>query len=372
MKQIPFLDLTAQDAGLREEIMARLARVCASGQFVLGPFVEDFERTFAAYCEVPHCVALNSGTSALHLALACLDIGPGDEVITTAMTFVATAWAISYVGARPVFVDIEPQGRTLDPEQLAAAITPRTRAILPVHLYGQPADMGPILEIAGRHGIPVIEDAAQAHGARYCGRRAGRLGRAACFSFYPGKNLGAYGEGGALVTADADLARRARMLRDHAQKVRYHHEAVGFNYRMDAMQGAVLGVKLPHLDGWNARRREVARRYRELLADCDGVTLPREFPDRESVYHLFAIETDDRDALAGQLREAGVQTGLHYPIPVHLQPAYAHLGLGEGSFPHAERLARRCLSLPMHPGLTDDQVRYVADSVRAALPVAVS
>jgi dTDP-4-amino-4,6-dideoxygalactose transaminase len=364
---VPFLDITGQDAELQGEILARMARVCASGQFILGPFVEEFERAFAAYCEAPHCVAVNSGTSALHLALLALGVGPGDEVITTPMTFVATAWAISYVGARPVFVDVDPEGRTLDPERLEDAITPRTRAILPVHLYGQPADMDPILEIADARGIPVVEDAAQAHGARYNGRRVGGLGRAGCFSFYPGKNLGGYGEGGALVTHDAALADRARMLRDHAQKQRYRHEAIGFNYRMDALQGAVLGVKLPHLDGWNARRRAVAAQYRERLSDCDGITLPAEFARRESVYHLFAIESDERDELAQRLREAGVATGYHYPAPVHMQPAYADLGLPEGSFPNTERLARRCLSLPMHPLLTEEQIEHVADSLRSSV-----
>jgi dTDP-4-amino-4,6-dideoxygalactose transaminase len=364
---VPFLDLPGQDADLVAEIQARFARICATGQFVLGPYVEAFEREFAAYCGAAHCVGLNSGTSALHLALIALGVGPGDEVVTTPATFVATAWAVTYAGATPVFVDIDPATRTLDPDRLEAAITPRTKAVMPVHLYGLPADMGPINDIAARHGVAVVEDAAQAHGARYHGRRAGGLGRAAGFSFYPGKNLGAYGEGGALVTDDGSLADTARMLRDHAQRTRYRHEAIGFNYRMDALQGAVLGVKLLRLDGWNARRREIAAGYTELLADCRGITLPTEPAGRQSVYHLFVIEAEDRDGLARDLGAAGVRTGFHYPVPVHLQPAYEHLGHGPGSYPHAERLARRCLSLPIHPTLTDDEVRRVAEAVRRAV-----
>jgi dTDP-4-amino-4,6-dideoxygalactose transaminase len=365
MTPIPFLDLPAQDAGLRDDVLRLFAQVCGSGRFILGPLVAEFERAFARYCEVEHCVAVNSGTSALHLALLGLGVGPGDEVVTTPMTFVATAWAISYVGATPVFVDIDPVSRTMDPDAVARAIAPRTRAVMPVHLYGQPADLTPILDVAAAHGVPVVEDAAQAHGARYRGRRVGGLGRVGCFSFYPGKNLGAYGEGGALVTNDGDLAERVRRLRDHGQRRRYDHETVGFNYRMDALQGAVLGVKLASLDGWNASRRRLAARYRESLADVPGVTGPTEFADRESVYHLYVIETDDRDALARRLGEAGIETGLHYPTPVHLQPAYRHLNLGPGAFPHAERLARRCLSLPLFPTMTDAQVTRVAGAVRA-------
>jgi len=367
MQQVPFLDLKAQYAQIADEVAPALDEVCRSCRFALGPKVEAFENDFAEYCHSAHCVALNSGTSALHVAMRCLDVGPGDEVITAPMTFVATTWAVSYVGATPVFVDIDLATRTLDPSKLEAAITARTKAILPVHLYGQPADMQPILAVAGAHGIPVVEDAAQAHGALYQGRRVGALGRIGCFSFYPGKNLGAYGEGGALVTDDADIAAEARALRDHAQRERYHHESVGYNYRMDAFQGAVLGIKLKRLDGWNDARRQNAETYRELLAGIDAVTVPQE-PDRcAGVYHLFVIELDGRDDLAAKLNEAGVSTGLHYPVPVHLQRAYADMNLAEGSFPATERLANRCLSLPMFPELSREQIQYVAETLRAAL-----
>lgn len=341
--------------------------MCENCTFTLGPTVRAFEEAFARYCEAEHCVAVNSGTSALHVALRCLDIGPGDEVITVPMTFVATAWAITYVGATPVFVDIDPATRTMDPAQLAAAITPRTRAILPVHLYGQPAEMGPILQVADRRGIPVVEDAAQAHGARYCTRRVGSLGRIGCFSFYPGKNLGAYGEGGALVTNDAALAAKARALRDHGQQRKYHHELVGYNYRMEGFQGAVLHIKLKYLDEWNTARRAHAQRYVAALSGVPGLGLPLIDHELESAFHLFVIETDQRDAVAEQLKADGINTGLHYPIPVHLQPPYRHLGLKRGSFPVSERLAERCLSLPMFPELTDAQIDYTCARLREAL-----
>ncbi len=365
MPDVPFLDLKVQYAQIKDEVHAALAEVCASSRFVLGPFVEGFERDFAAYCEAEHCVALNSGTSALHVALRCLNVGPGDEVVTVPMTFVATVWAISYVGATPIFVDVHPGTRTMDADQLEAAITERTKAILPVHLYGQPADLDPILEIAEAHGIPVVEDAAQAHGARHRGRRVGALGRIGCFSFYPGKNLGAYGEGGALVTNDADIAATARALRDHAQSEKYRHDTLGYNYRMDAFQGAVLDIKLKRLDEWNAGRRRHAQSYRQRLTDISGLTAPVEPAYAEGVHHLFVVELDGRDAAADHLNAAGIHTGLHYPIPVHLQPAYAHLGLGEGSFAACERLARRCLSLPMFAELTDDQVARVCEQLAA-------
>jgi len=364
---VPFMDLKTQYALIEDEILAGLQQVCESTRFALGPSVEAFEQDFARYCEVSDCVAVNSGTSALHLAMRCLDIGPGDEVITVPMTFVATTWAISYVGATPVFVDIDPATRTMDPDQLASAITSRTKAILPVHLYGQPADMDAILELAEAHDLPVVEDAAQAHGATYRGQRVGSLGRIGCFSFYPGRNLGAYGEGGALVTRDGEIAARARALRDHGQRQRYRHEEIGYNYRMDAFQGEVLRVKLEFLDDWNVARQSHAEHYRTHLSDVPGVRLPEVPEDRTSVFHLYVVELDERDETAAQLEAAGVQTGLHYPIPVHLQPAYAHLRHAEGAFPHTEWLAQRCLSLPMYPELTAQQLAYVVRQLAAII-----
>jgi dTDP-4-amino-4,6-dideoxygalactose transaminase len=363
MERIPYLDLKAQYAPLRSEILAALEAVCESTAFAQGPATKQFEQEFAAFCGVKHCVSVNSGTSALHLAMRCLDIGPGDEVITTPFTFIATAWAISYVGAKPVFVDIEPGRRTLDPAKLEAAITPRTRAIMPVHLFGLPADMEPILAIAARHGIPVVEDAAQAHGARYRGKRAGQFGCMAGFSFYPGKNLGAYGEGGALVTNDDALAARARSLREHGSRTRYYHDEVGYNYRMDSFQGAVLGIKLKHLDAWTAARQQKAARYTELLAGSP-VGTPATFADSESVWHCYVVELDQRDTARQRLAEAGIDTAIHYPVPLHLQQAYASLGHQPGDFPVSERLAGRCLSLPIYPELDDAQLRRVAGALR--------
>ena len=364
MTKVPYLDLKAQYQTIRGEVLAALEAVCESTAFAQGPPAKDFEQEFAAYCGVRHCVGLNSGTSALHLALRCLDIGPGDEVITVPFTFIATAWAVNYVGAKLVFVDIDPARRTLDPVKLEAAITPRTKAIIPVHLYGMPAAMAPILAIAAKHSIPVVEDAAQAHGAKYQGKRVGQFGCTACFSFYPGKNLGAYGEGGALVTNDDACAKRARSLRDHGQSQRYYHDEIGYNYRMDSFQGAVLRIKLKHLDAWNAARATHAHRYAELL-EGSGVTTPATFADSECVWHCYVIETDDRDKMRQRLSAAGIDTGLHYPVPLHLQKVYAPLGYKRGDFPVAERLGDRCLSLPMFPELTDSQIKYVCDSIRA-------
>ncbi|MBX7208491.1 MAG: DegT/DnrJ/EryC1/StrS family aminotransferase [Verrucomicrobiaceae bacterium] len=366
MSRIPILDLNAQYRVIRDEAIAAFDRIAESCGFAQGPAAKQFEDEFAAWCGVKECVGVNSGTSALHLALHCLDIGPGDEVITVPMTFIATAWAIYYVGAKPVFVDIDPARRTLDPAKLEAAITPRTKAIIPVHLYGQIADMDPILEIAKRHGIPVIEDAAQAHGATYKGRRAGQLGVMGCFSFYPGKNLGAFGEGGALVTNDEAFAKRARQLRSHAQSERYYHDELGYNYRMDSIQGAMLSLKLKHLDAWNAARARHAKRYAELLADLP-VTLPKEFPDSQSVWHCYVIESDRRDHLRQKLAEAGIESGLHYPLPLHLQKACAALGYKKGDFPVSERLGEHCLSLPMFAELTDEQLQRIASALRQAL-----
>src|SRR5438270_7060315 len=294
MDRVPYLDLQAQYDSIRTEVLAALGEVCESGRFAQGPATSKFEAEFAAYCGVHHCVSLNSGTSALHLALRCLDVGPGDEVVTVAMTFIATAWAISYVGATPVFVDLDPVRRTLNPDKLEAAITPRTKAITPVHLYGMPAEMDRIMAIAERHGLPVIEDAAQAHGAKYRGKRVGQFGKIACFSFYPSKNLGAYGEGGALVTNDAPIAQRARSLRHHAESEKYLHDEIGYNYRRDSFQGAVLSIKLKHLDHWNTARVERARYYTELLKHS-SCKLPAHVSDSECVWHCYVIETPQRD-----------------------------------------------------------------------------
>jgi dTDP-4-amino-4,6-dideoxygalactose transaminase len=363
---VPFLDLRAQYATLREEVARVLLEVAESTAYVLGPKVAEFERAFAAYVGSKHCVGLNSGTSALHLALLGAGVGPGDEVITVPMTFIATCWGVSYVGARPVFVDVDPLTCTMDVGQVEAKITPRTRALLPVHLYGQPADLGPLLEIGSKHGIPVIEDAAQAHGAKYHGRGAGSLGLCGCFSFYPGKNLGAYGEAGAVVTDDDHIAARLRALRDHAQGRRYHHDEIGFNYRMDGFQGAVLGVKLKYLEQWTEARRRLAARYGERLASLP-LELPAEAPGRRHVWHLYVARHPKRDRVRQELEARGVQTGLHYPVPVHLQKAYHHLGHRPGDFPVSERIARECFSLPLFPELTGQQHDKVVATLITAL-----
>jgi dTDP-4-amino-4,6-dideoxygalactose transaminase len=364
--KVPYFDLKAQYAELREDILRGLDRVCQGASFILGDEVTQFEREFAEYCGARHCVALNSGTSALHLGLLSAGVQPGDEVITTGNTFIATAEAISYTGARPVFVDVDPATGNIDPNLIEDAITARTKVILPVHLYGRPADLEPIMGIAARHGIIVIEDACQAHGARYQGARVGSIGRAAAFSFYPGKNLGAYGEGGALTTNDSGIADFARAMRDHGQSQRYFHDFVGYNYRMDGFQGAVLRVKLGHLDRWTAKRRELAEIYRETLSDT-LVELPQDDPAADSVYHLFVVYVDERDRVKEALQDRGVQTAIHYPRPVHLQKPYAALGYGPGSLPHTERACERCLSLPLFPELTVDQVRYAAEAVAEAV-----
>jgi dTDP-4-amino-4,6-dideoxygalactose transaminase len=363
---IPFVDFRAQYRSIKPEIDAAIARVLESGQFILGEEVAAFEREFAEYCGVEHGVALNSGTSALHLALLAADVGAGDEVITVPFTFVATAATIVYAGAVPVFVDVDERSLTMSPEAIAAAITPRTKAIVPVHLYGQPADMDAIRAVAADHGLVVIEDAAQAHGARYRGIRVGGLGDLACFSFYPTKNLGAYGEGGIVVTNDPAYADRVRLLRDWGQARKYEHTIHAFNMRMEALQGAILRVKLRHLPQWTTARRRIAAEYGRLLDGC-GAMLPIEMDYATHVYHQYALRVADRAAFQESLREAGVPTALHYPVPVHLQPAYAYLGYAEGSFPVAERAARETVSLPMYPELTDEHVQHVVTSVRRAL-----
>jgi dTDP-4-amino-4,6-dideoxygalactose transaminase len=364
---VPFVDLKAQYRSIKPEIDEAIQRVLDTTQFVLGRDVAAFEESFAAYAGgVRHAIGLNSGTSALHLALLAAGVGPGDEVITVPFTFVATAAAVVYTGARPVFVDIEPRSFTMDPVRIEAAITPRTKAILPVHLYGQCADMDPILEIARRRGLAVIEDAAQAHGAEYKGRRAGSLGRMGCFSFYPGKNLGAYGEGGAVTTSDDECNRVIRMLRDWGAEKKYHHVLKGYNYRLEGIQGAVLGVKLRHIEAWTEARRAHARRYAEALKGLP-IRLPEEVPERRHVWHVYAVRMRDRDRAVPFLQERGVGAGIHYPFPVHRLPAYADLGYRAGAFPESERAANEVLSLPMFPELTDAQIDYVAEQLRAFL-----
>jgi dTDP-4-amino-4,6-dideoxygalactose transaminase len=359
---IPFVDLKAQYLSIKEEIDAAVLGVLDSTQFVLGKEVAAFEELFAAYTRTNHVMGVNTGTSALHLALLAAGVGPGDEVITTPFTFIATVSAIDYTGATPVFVDIDPVSYMIDTTGIEAAITPRTKAILPVHLYGQPADMDPIMAIAKRHGLAVIEDAAQAHGAEYKGRRVGSIGDLGCFSFYPGKNLGAYGEGGAVTTNNPELARRVRMLRDWGAERRYHHDIKGFNYRLEGMQGAVLRVKMQYIEEWTEARRAHATHYDELLSKA-GFAAPVALPERRHVYHIYPICHPERDSIQAFLNDRGVSTGVHYPIPVHLQQAFAELGHKEGDFPHAEAVAREELSLPMFPELRPEQ----QDQVVAAL-----
>ena len=362
---IPFLDLRAQYKQIKPEIDAAVARVIGSTQFVLGPEVAAFEERFADYCGVTHCAAVNSGTSALHLALLAAGIGRGDEVITVSMTFVATTAAILYCGARPVFVDVEPDTWTMDPALIEAAITPRTKAILPVHLHGLMADIGRIIDIARRHGLVVIEDAAQSHGAEYKGRRAGSIGDIGCFSFYPGKNLGAYGEGGAAVTNNPELARQMMLLRDWGQEAKYNHVVAGYNYRMDGIQAAVLNVKMDHIEEWTEARRAVACHYDRLLANS-RYRRPMPRSHYRHVYHVYAIELSQRDEVQRALQAAGIGTGIHYPIPVHLQKAYACLGYGRGDFPITEGLADRFLSLPIYPELRPEQVAEVVRGLERA------
>ena len=364
--KVKFVDLSAQHKTLESEIKEVFNRVLANCSFVLGPEVEKFEKAFAAYCGAAHCVAVTNGTAALQLALQGLGVGHGDEVITVAHTFIATAEAINATGARPVFVDIDPVSYTMDPAMLEKAITSRTKAIIPVHLYGQPADMDAINAIANRHNIPVIEDSCQAHGARYKGRRAGSLGRAACFSFYPSKNLGACGEGGAVTTNDPELAKKVRMLRDHGSVKKYEHDFPAYNLRLEGIQGGVLAVKLPHLDGWNDNRRVLAKRYDELFAGSK-IAAPRQMPYSEHVYHLYVIVVEDREALRQALSERGIENGLHYPVPLHLQKAYADLGYKKGDFPVSEHVASNHVSLPMYAELPLEHVEYVAKSVREIL-----
>jgi dTDP-4-amino-4,6-dideoxygalactose transaminase len=356
---IPLVDLRAQYHTIKPEICEAIDRVFETCQFVLGSEVAAFEEEFAAYSGARHGIAVNSGTSALHLALLAAGIGPGDEVITVPFTFVATVAAIVYTGARPVFVDIDPRSYTIDVAQIERAITSRTKAILPVHLYGQPADLDPILEIARRHHLVLIEDAAQAHGAEYKGRRVGSIGDLGCFSFYPGKNLGAYGEGGMVVTNELGYDRTIRMLRDWGQEQKYHHVLKGFNYRMEGLQGAILRVKLRYLETWTEARRAHAALYDALLAGSNVLT-PKAMACARHVYHIYAIRTPERAALQQALMEQGIQSGIHYPFPVHLLPAYADLGYHPGSFQQSETMAAEGLSIPIYPELSKEAIHRVA------------
>lgn len=364
--KVPFLDLKAHHQPIREQLDAAIAQVVDAGAFAGGPFVATFEKEFAAFSGAQYSIGLGNGTDALWLSLLALGVEPGDEVITSPSTFMATAEAISFCGARPVFVDIEEQTYTLDPALLEKAITPRTKAIIPVHLFGQMANMAPILAIAARHGIPVVEDACQAHGACQNNLKAGTVGVTGCFSFYPGKNLGALGEAGGVITNDVELKRKIEVLRDHGQSRKYFHSAIGWNARMDGIQGAVLSVKLKQLAAGNERRRQHAALYSELLADLP-VVLPVEATGNYHVYHVFAVRVAARDQVLQALTNAGIGCGIHYPVPVHLQEAYRLLGHGPGSFPVAEQCAREFLSLPMYPELTPEQIHLVVSELKPVL-----
>jgi len=364
MSVVKYLDLQSQYQNIKTEINNAIQRVLDSSAYVLGPDVVSFEEEFAAAHSAKHGIAVNTGTSALHLALLAAGIGTGDEVITVSMTFTATVASILYCGATPVFVDVNPVTCTMDPGLIENRITPRTKAIMPVHLYGQAADMDPIFEIARQHGLIVIEDSAQAHLARYKDRSVGSIGDFAAFSFYPGKNLGAYGEGGLVMTDNAEMATKLRLLRDWGQVRKYHHEMLAYNYRMDGIQGAVLRVKLKYLDDWTEQRRSHAAMYRELLADS-GLQLSQEVKGRRHVYHIFSVFHPERDRLMAHLQESGVQCGMHYPVPVHLQKAYEHLDYKAGDLPTSERIAAEQLSLPIYPEMPLEDVERVATALRA-------
>jgi len=361
---VPFLDLKAQYVSIQDEITTQLQEVMNHTAFAGGSFVAQFEEAFAHYCQTEHAIGVGSGTEALWVALVCMGVGPGDEVITTPNTFIATAEAISFAGAKPVFVDVIEQTYNMDPAKIEAAITPQTKAIIPVHLYGQPADMDPILDIARKHNLLVLEDAAQAHGAEYKGKRCGSLADVGCFSFYPGKNLGAYGEAGAITTNNAELAAKMRQFRDHGQNQKYYHSMVGWNARMDGFQGAVLGVKLPHLPAWTDSRRAHAARYQQLLAGAEGIITAHEADYAKHVYHIYPVRVANRDAVLAQLKAKDVFCAIHYPVPLHLQQAYQSLGYQLGDFPIAERNAADQLSLPMFAELTDEQLVHTAQALR--------
>jgi dTDP-4-amino-4,6-dideoxygalactose transaminase len=364
--KVPFLDLNAHHAALRGEFDRAIREVIDSSAFAGGPFVEKFEEDFASYCGCQHAIGVGSGTEALWLSLLACGVGPGDEVITVPNTFMATAEAITYCGARPVFVDVDDRTYTMDPAGLEGALSPRTKAIIPVHLFGQPTHMDPILEFARAHDLFVIEDAAQAHGAKYKGRTVGTLGNAGCFSFYPGKNLGAFGEAGAIVTNNFALQEKIRILRDHGQVRKYRHTMIGWNCRMDGIQAAVLSVKLQHLESGNSLRCTHALQYNQALDGIDEVVTPFEAPYARHVYHIYAIRVQERDEVMWLLKEKGIQCGVHYPIPVHLQMAYRSLGYKKGDLPISEQTALEFISLPMFPELTEAQIAMVALCVKEA------
>jgi len=363
---VPFLDLKQQNSAIWDELQQDFTALVRDAQFILGPAVAAFEKAFADFCGARHCIGLNNGTTALHMALLAFDIGPGDEVITTPHSWISTSWGIAYTGARPVFVDIDPCTRNLDPRLVEAAVTPRTKAILPVHIYGLAADLTALRLICQKHNLVLIEDAAQAHGARHAGHAVGSLGDAACFSFYPGKNLGAFGESGAVTTNSDAVAQRIRCLRDHAQNGRHHHVEMGYNTRMEGIQGLVLERKLRHLPQWTAARREHAECYLRELQGLPGITLPTTYHPDAHVWHLFVVLVEDRESFRRTLEEAGVATGVHYPTPIPYQPAFAHLGYQRGAFPVTEDVMNRCVSLPMFPEMTADQRDTVVAAVRAA------
>jgi dTDP-4-amino-4,6-dideoxygalactose transaminase len=359
-RSVPFVDITRQYRALRSEIHAAISEVLEQGACVGNPFVGRFESAFAKYVGARFCVGVSSGTAAIELALRAAGIGPGDEVIVPVNTFIATAEAVVFAGATPVFADVREESYTLDPDEIGHRITSRTKAVIAVHLYGQPADLEEIAESAAAHGLLLIEDAAQAHGATYAGEMIGSLSRATCFSFYPAKNLGAYGEGGAVTTNDPELAEKVRMIADHGSRTKYVHEMMGYNHRLQALQAAILEVKLAELDQGVRARRSVAARYGELLAGS-GIRTPLEMPGRTHSYHLYVVELDNRDAVRGRLTQAGISTGIHYPVPLHLQPSLKYLGYTTNQFPRAEASAARILSLPIFPELQRDELEYVAE-----------
>ncbi len=368
MKKVDFVDLKAQYKTIQQELQENIDRVIESCAFIGGPFLNGFEKNFADFCGVKHAIGVSSGTSALHLALTALGIGKGDEVIVPVNTFIATVEAIVHTGAKPVFVDMDSDNYNIAIEQIESKVTDNTAAILPVHLYGQPVDMDKVLAIAKRHKIFVVEDACQAHGAGYNGRKVGSIGDIAAFSFYPGKNLGAYGDGGMVTTNNSEFADKVLYLKDHGSVEKYYHKVIGYNYRLDGMQAAILDVKLRHLPDWNESRRKNAALYTELLQDVEGVKLPTEIDNASSVYHLYVIQVDtDRDELREYLGEQGIASGLHYPVPCHLQPAFSSLGYKEGDFPESERYAKRIISLPMFPELSPNEIEYGCEHIKSGV-----